>query len=89
MRPINQMNAGELANFVKNYSLETFDVNGVSTKEKIIARLRELHEHQEKINKFIRGEGDINGYYFGETPPGAPPFWWRKHLMTPTPENKP
>jgi hypothetical protein len=82
MKDIKEMNLAELANALQRYEFDMLN-------DQVASRLRELHEHQEKINKFIRGEGDINGYYFGEIPPNAPPFWWRKHLMTPTPENKP
>jgi|GEM_PF-6862992 len=32
------------------------------------------------IIKYLTGEVDIDGYHFGETVPGRPPFWWRFHL---------
>lgn len=32
------------------------------------------------VVKFLLGEGEIDGYGFGEQPPHHPPFWWRRHL---------
>lgn len=32
------------------------------------------------VVKFLLGEGEIDGYGFGEQPPHHPHFWWLRHL---------
>jgi hypothetical protein len=87
MKPISEMTLPEIAEYMDDMEFEQRD--RADPVGDICNRLRELHEHQEKINGFLSGSSPLNGYWFGETPPNAPPFWWRKHLMTITPENKP
>jgi hypothetical protein len=89
MKQISKMTLAEIAEYMDDMGIDFERWDRPDPISDICNRLRELNEHQEKINKFIRGEGDINGYHFGETPPNAPPFWWRKHLMTITQEDKP
>lgn len=35
-----------------------------------------------KVGAFLLGEGEIEGYSFGQAPPNQGNFWWRKELRT-------
>lgn len=39
-----------------------------------------LVEELEALFTFLRGEGELDGKWFGDTVPGTPPYWWRKHV---------
>ena len=39
-----------------------------------------LVEELEALFSFLRGEGELDGKWFGDTVAGTPPYWWRKHV---------
>lgn len=39
-----------------------------------------MPERLSSVINFLLGDGEIDGYGFGETPPHYPAFWWRSHL---------
>ncbi len=87
MKNIKAMDVAEIADLIQNKAEFWLDRKR-EVRDAVADHLRDIHEHQTRINKFLNGESDLNGYWFGETPPGAPPFWWRKHL-TITPKDNP